>query len=235
MSLIGSSGCLPVQSGEILLTEAPIIVSFLLSFRSLRLSLSWTNIIQITKTSYQMEKRDGWHVVHPPGLCVCVCSSSFWLCVCSDWALSAGMEDVQSWVEVASLGPRAPSQHRVLVQAFLPPLLPVDRQPSRSHKAGEDQASSFACRSGLLPWRIYKLTVWTAWLWTVPWLFCWTSGIFWASYLQEGQCIPPAGKVLDDVLGTNWGYLVEDWPGLLGRRGGLVVADTVSCRVKRKP
>lgn len=163
---------LPVQSGEILSFGATKIGSFLLSFWSLHRSFSWTNIIQITKTSYQMERRDGWHVVPSPGLCVCVCSSSVWLCVCSDWALSAGTEDVQSWVEVAPLGPRAPSQHRVLVQAFLPPLLPADRQPSRSHKADEDQASSFACHSRLLPWRIYELTVWTAWLWTVPWLFC---------------------------------------------------------------
>lgn len=172
MLLIDSRECLPVQSGEILLFGATKIGSFLLSFWSLHLSISWTNIIQITKTSYQMEKRDGWHVVLSPDLGACVCSSSFWLCVCSNWALSAGTEDVQSWVEAAPLGPRAPSQHRVLVQAFLPPLLPVDRQPSRSHKAGEDPASSFACHSRLLPWRIYELTVWTAWLWTVPWLFC---------------------------------------------------------------
>lgn len=166
-------------------------------------------------------------MVFSPDLCVCVCSSSFSLCVCSDPALSAGTESAQSWVAGGPLCLWAPPEHGRLVQASRPLQRRADRLPTRSQKAFEDQASCFARRSPSLPWRLYEPLVWAASRLACRWLFCWTGGISWASYSTEGQCTPLAGRVLDGVLGRSWGCLAVDWPGPLGRWGGSPVA--VSC------
>lgn len=144
------------------------------------------------------------------------------------------MEGDQKWAEGGLLCFWAPPEHRESVQASRPLLLPADRLLTRSQKAFEDQASPFGRRSLSHLWCLCEQLFWTASPLICHWLFCWTSGISWASYLPGGQCIPLAGKVLDGVLGRSWGCLVVDWPGPLGQWGGSVVAETVSCTVIRR-
>lgn len=155
-----------------------------------------TDQIQITEAPRKTEKDfSEYKTVFSPDLGVCVCSSSFWSCVCSDQAPSEGPRGDRGWLE----GGRMPwlgvsLQHSESARASLPLLPPADRPLTRIRKAVEDQASPFYCHSPSPLWRPFEPPVRRASLLACLRLFCSTSAISWASCSPKGRCIPQAGQ-----------------------------------------
>lgn len=103
-----------------------------------------------TMTSYTtLKKYITPGVLCSPGLCVCVCLSSFSLCNYSDQAQSEEMAVDQNQVEGRVPGVvlcfQAFLEQLELAPASWPSLFPADKLLTRSQTAFEDQVSSFAC------------------------------------------------------------------------------------------